>query len=110
MLAWDCKLSAAAGRGDYMTMARAKYQYLRLNPYRAEAYQDFASLLEGLSDSLTPAERAECASLAALALDRLEEVRAATSPLAYRIQERPDWDFYDAVVLRLQAIREGADR
>jgi len=46
LLAWDCKLAAAAQRADLPAMVEAKYHYLLLSRYRGEVYLDFVSLLE----------------------------------------------------------------
>ena len=98
MVAWDCKFAAAAQRGDLPAMAEAKYQYLRLNPYRGEVYEEFAALLENSGGG---ARRRE---LARMAISRLEETREKTSPLAYRIVDRPDWAFAPDVLARLERI------
>lgn len=104
MLAWDCKYAAALQRGDGVETARAKYQYLRLNQYRGEVYEEFTALLEHLSARASQEELLQYAALAKQAADQLEEVNTRTSPLAYRIAERPDLAFADSIIARLNLI------
>ena len=104
MLAWDCKLAAAAQRADLPGMAEAKYRYLRLNRYRGEVYEDFAALLENACAQGSDEERERYAALAQAAIDQLEEVEKSTDPLAYRIADKPDWGFRDEVLEKLTSI------
>lgn len=105
MLAWDCKFAQAAAEVDYPAMTAYRYQYLRLNPYRPEVYQEMTTLLEnackqdpeGLDTYQTLAEQT-----AAL----LEEVYTRTSPLAYKIADSPDFSFRPALLIRLEQITE----
>lgn len=106
MLAWDCRFAAAAQAADAHGMVRAKFQYLRLNPYRGEVYQDFTALVEESSASCSPAELDEYQTLAQAVIHQIEEVNRNTSPLAWRIADQPDLDFIADVTPRLQAIIE----
>ncbi len=110
MLAWDCMRTAAVERGDMPAAAEAGYRYLRLNPYRGSAYLDFTALLESARDTAPPDEQSRYSDYAARALARLQEVRAGTSPLAYRIAESPDWSFAEGVTDRLTAFTEKGER
>lgn len=106
MLAWDCKYADAVRRGDYPAMAEAKYHYLRLNPYRGEVYEDFTLLLENACAQGSPQELSQYISLARSAIQQLEEVNEKTSPLAYRIAEKPDLTFSTDLLARLYSITE----
>lgn len=106
MLAWDCKFAASAQRLDGPEMARTRYQYLRLNGYRGEVYEEFTQLLENLSARGSQEELKLYSDLANKAKTQLEEVRDKTSPLAYRIADKPDLEFADAVIARLKCVSE----
>lgn len=106
MLAWDCKYTAATQRMDGPAMAESKWQYLRLNKYRGEVYEDFTQLLENLSASASQGELQVYQSLAGQALDQLETVTAQTSPLAYRIVDRPELEFVPEIRARLERIAQ----
>lgn len=104
MLAWDCKFAAAAQQFDTAEMVRTKYQYLRLNRYRGEVYQDFTLLLENACQQATPEELSEYKTLAEAATKQLEEVTQTTSDLAYRIADKPELDFSAEILQRLSNI------
>lgn len=105
MLAWDCRFAQAAAAADYPAMAEYRYQYLRLNPYRPEVYEDMAALLENACIQ-TPEGLRSYQVLAEQTAELMEEVYARTSPLAYRIADQPDFSFCPALLIRLQVIRE----
>jgi hypothetical protein len=106
MLAWDCKFAAAAQRADTAEMVRTRYQYLRLNRYRGEVYEDFTSLLENACASCSQKERLEYAALAQAVISQLEEVNRNTSFLAYRIADKPELEFSAEIISRLSLISE----
>ena len=105
MLAWDCKFALAAQEADYRTMAECRFQYLRLNPYRPEVYEEMTALLENAC-AQDPAGLETYKALAEQTAGQLEEVYARTSPLAYRIVDRPDFSFRPAILIRLEDIEE----
>lgn len=109
MLAWDCKLAAAARRADVSAMAEYKYQYLRLNRYRGEVYEDFAALLENACVQGSDPELVRYKILAQTVITQLEEVNRTTSFLAYRIADKPELDFSPQVDMRLNQIIERID-
>ena len=105
MLAWDCKFALAAQEADYRTMAECRFQYLRLNPYRPEVYEEMTALLENAC-AQDPAGLETYKALAEQTAGQLEEVYARTCPLAYRIVDRPDFSFRPAILIRLEDIEE----
>ncbi|MGI5930331.1 O-antigen ligase family protein [Pseudoflavonifractor sp.] len=105
MLAWDCKFAQAAAQADYPAMAEYRYQYLRLNPYRPEVYEEMATLLENACQE-APEEIALYKTLAEQTQQLLEEVYQRTSPLAHKIVDRPDFSFRPALLIKLQDIEE----
>lgn len=109
MLAWDCKLAAAARRADVSAMAEYKYRYLRLNRYRGEVYEDFAALLENARVQGSEPELVRYKILAQTVITQLEEVNRTTSFLAYRIADKPELDFSPQIYMRLNQIIERID-
>ncbi len=109
LLAWDCKLAAAAQRADLPAMVESKYQYLRLSRYRGEVYQDFADLLENACVQGSREELVRYKTLAQSVLSQLEEVNQATSPLAYRIADKPELEFTPRIADRMNQIIERID-
>lgn len=109
MLAWDCKLAAAARRADLSAMAEYKYQYLRLNRYRGEVYEDFAALLENACVQGSDSELVRYKTLAQAAITQLKEVNRTTSFLAYRIADKPELDFSPQIYARFNQIIERID-
>lgn len=106
MVALDCKFAACVQRMDGPGMARAKYRYLRLSPYRGEVFEDFTQLLENLCVQASAEECALYRDLAGQALKLLEEVEQKTSPLAYRIADKPELAFVEAISARLRTIAD----
>ena len=106
MVAWDCVCQTAKARKDTMRMVMAKYQYLRLNRYRAEVYEDFSAMIEAASANCTEDEMREYLRLASAVIQQMEEVREQTSPLAYRIVDKPELDFMEEVTARLNHVVE----
>ena len=106
MVAWDCKFGAAARRADLPAMVEAKYHYLLLSRYRGEVYLDFVSLLENACAQGSPEELSRYQTLAQNVIQQLEEVNRTTSPLAYRIADKPQLEFSGEVLRRLQIITE----
>ena len=109
MLAWDCKLAAAAQRVDLSAMVEYKYQYLRLNRYRGEVYEDFAALLENACVQGSGPELVRYKTLAQSAITQLKEVNQTTSFLAYRIADKPRLDFSPQIYARFNHIIERID-
>lgn len=109
MLAWDCKLAACAQRGDVPGMVECRYQYLRLSRYRGEVYQDFTDLLENACVQGSEAELVRYKALAQAVIEQLEEVNRTTSPLAYRIVDKPELGFSPQICGRLNQIAERID-
>lgn len=109
MLAWDCKLAAAARRADVSAMTEYKYQYLRLNRYRGEVYEDFAALLENARVQGSGPELVRYKTLAQAIITQLEEVNRTTSFLAYRIADKPELDFSPQIYAQLNQIIERID-
>lgn len=109
MLAWDCRLAAAAKRADLPAMVENKYQYLRLNRYRGQVYEDFTALLENACVQGSDTELVQYKSLAQAVIKQLEEVNETTSPLAYRIADKPELDFSPQIYARLNQIVERND-
>ena len=105
MLAWDCKFAQAAAEADYPAMATYRYQYLQLNPYRPEVYQEMTTLLENACVQ-APEGLELYQTLAEQTAVLLEEVYARTSPLAYKIADAPDFSFRPALLIRLETITE----
>ncbi len=103
MLAWDCKFAQAAAESDWTAMAEYRYRYLRLNPYRPEVYEEMTALLENACRA-DPANLETYQTLAEKTGALLEEVYERTSPLAYRIVDKPDFSFRPALLNRLQLI------
>lgn len=106
MLAWDCKFAAAARRASLPDMVEAKFRYLRLNRYRGEVYKEFTALLENAWAQGSPEELSIYRYLAQTVIEQLEEVRAHTNPLAYRLADKPDLDFSQEILQRLQILKE----
>lgn len=105
MLAWDCKYAQAAVEVDYPSMTSYRYNYLLLNPYRSEVYEGMATLLE--TACRQDSEHTDIyQTLAEATRRRLEEVMDRTSPLAWRIADRPDFSFAPAVLQRLNDLEE----
>lgn len=109
MLAWDCKFAACAQRADLNGMVQAKFQYLRLNKYRGEVYEEFTALLEQACVQGSPSERYQYHNFAQSTILLLEEVKQTTSPLAYRIVDQPELEFSTDISARLQAILDRKD-
>lgn len=109
MLAWDCKLAAAARRADVSAMVEYKYQYLRLNRYRGQVYEDFTALLENACVQGSGPELVRYQILAQTVITQLEEVNRTTSFLAYRIADKPELDFSPQIDMRLNQIIERID-
>lgn len=109
MLAWDCKLAAAARRADLSAMVEYKYQYLRLNRYRGEVYDEFSALLANASVQGSEAELVRYKTLAQAVITQLEEVNRTTSFLAYRIADKPELDFSPQVYMWMNQIIERID-
>ncbi len=105
LLAWDCKAKAALARGDEAEALRARWGYLRLNRYREEAYRSFTGLLESAWPRLTGAERQEAAELAENASALLSGLEESTSPLAWRIADKPQLAFTGELLQRLEEYR-----
>lgn len=105
MLAWDCKFAQAAAAADYPSMTSYRYQYLQLNPYRPEVYEEMTTLLENACNQ-APEGLDLYQTLAEQTARLLEEVYARTSPLAYKIADRPDFSFRPALLIRLETITE----
>lgn len=101
--------SAAAQRADLPAMVESKYQYLRLSRYRGEVYQDFADLLENACVQGSREELVRYKTLAQSVLSQLEEVNQATSPLAYRIADKPELEFTPRIADRMNQIIERID-
>lgn len=110
MLAWDCQYTAALQRGDPAAMAEAKLQYLRLNRYRGEVYEDFTALLEQNCALCSPEELSRYSEMAQIIIDQLKEVKERTHPLAYRIADKPQLDFSDEILQRLENLKELKER
>lgn len=104
MLAWDCRYILNKAAMDGAGMAQAQYQYLRLNRYRAEVYRDFVRQLTALNAEGTDAEKQVYKKLAGLTIKQLEQTIETTSTLAYRIADKPDFRFSDAVIEALTKI------
>lgn len=109
ILAWDCRLAAAAQRADLPVMVESKYQYLRLSRYRGEVYEDFAALLENAYVYGSDAELIQYKAMAQAVISQLEEVNRTTSPLAYRIADKPELEFSPQIYARLNQIIERID-
>lgn len=105
MLAWDCKFAQAAAEADYPSMVTYRYQYLQLNPYRPEVYEEMTTLLENACVQ-APEGLDIYQTLAEQTAVLLEEVYARTSPLAYKIADAPDFSFRPALLIRLESITE----
>lgn len=109
MLAWDCKFAAATQRADLPEMVKDKYQYLRLNRYRGEVYEEFTELLENACVQGSPEELVQYRALAQAVILQMEEVNRNTSPLAYRIADKPELDFTAQLLPRLNQVAERID-
>ena len=106
MVAWDCKFGAAARRADLPAMVEAKYRYLRLNRYRGEVYEGFTALLENACAQGSREELSRYLTVTRSVMQQLEEVNHTTSPLAYRIADKPQLDFSGEILERLHQIEE----
>lgn len=106
MVAWDCKFGAAARRADLPAMVDAKYSYLRLNRYRGEVYEAFTELLENACAQGSQAELSRYLTVTQNVIQQLEEVNRTTSPLAYRIADKPQLDFSGGILERLHQVEE----
>ena len=106
MLAWDCKFAAATQRADVGEMVRMKYQYLRLNRYRGEVYEDFTQLLENACAQASAEDLLLYQSMAQAIITQLEEVNRTTRDLAYRIADRPALEFSEEILQRLSQITQ----
>ena len=102
--AWDCKFQASRHRLRHSEMLDAKYHFLRLNRYQAEAYAEFADLFETAYRESGGGEHAAYRSLALAVIAQIEDVRENTSPLAYRIADSPGLEFIIPVQTRLKRI------
>lgn len=109
LLAWDCKVAACVQRGDVPGMVESKYQYLRLSRYRGEVYQEFTDLLENACVQGSETELVRYQTLARAVIAQLEEVNQTTSPLAYRIVDKPELNFSPQIRGRLNQIIERID-
>lgn len=106
MIAWDWAAGKAAGEDRPMEAVHARYQYLLLNPYRGEVYEEMTSMLEALWPDASPGERDTLRETAEDVTDRLKEVEARTRPSAYRMAEPPDFSFAPGVLGRLTQLTE----
>lgn len=106
MVAWDCKFGAAARRADLPAMVEAKYNYLRLSRYRGEVYEEFTALLENACAQGSQGELSRYLTVTENVIQQLEEVNRTTSPLAYRIVDKPQLDFSGEVLERLHQTKE----
>ena len=106
MVAWDCKFGAAARRADLPAMVEAKYNYLRLNRYRGEVYEEFTALLENACAQGSQEELSRYLTVTENVIQQLEEVNRTTSPLAYRIVDKPQLGFSGEILERLHQRKE----
>lgn len=93
-LVWDAKALVCATQGDFETMVQYKRQALACARYALPEYLDYFQLLRRAAEAC---ERQGDAARAALCRQRmleipdlLDEVRAITSPLAWKIQDQPE--------------------
>ena len=105
LLAWDCKAKAALARGDGAEALRARWGWLRLNRYREEAYRAFVGQLEAAWPGLTGSQRQDAALLAENAALQMENLENSTSPLAWRIADKPQLAFTGELLQRLEEYR-----
>ena len=81
----------------------------RLSRYRGEVYQEFTDLLENACVQSSETELVRYQTLAQAVITQLEEVNQTTSPLAYRIVDKPELYFSPQIRERLNQIIERID-
>lgn len=104
MVALDCKFALYLHRGDGPSMAQTKLQYLRLSPYRAQVHEDFAVLMTQLCAQCSPEELPIYQDLAREGAEILEEVKQRTSPLAWRISDKPEPERSQTAIAQLRSL------
>ena len=99
-LAWDAKAEAAFFGGDGEAMITCKCKAIELNPYGKDRYEDyFDKLLIYLKAYLNAGMEASAKYCREQILEiprMLEQVRMNTSPLAWKIYDKPELDLAES--------------
>ena len=94
--AYDAMALVHYSNKDYLQMVEAKYEALLLQPYRIEEYDDFVTQAK---EAITYFEENGDTQSADLCKEKLQEVpdileavKARTNPIAYKINDKPEFD------------------
>ena len=108
-LMWDCKALVSATQGDFETMVQYKRQALDCAPYVLTEYLDYFQLLRRAMETCQKQGDAPRAALYAKRLleipDLLDSVKARTSPLAWKIQDKPELDLPEEYAAYLNSLQ-----
>ena len=108
-LVWDCKALVSATQGDFETMVQYKRQALDCAPYVLTECLDYFQLLRRAMETCQKQGDAPRAALYAKRLleipDLLDSVKARTSPLAWKIQDKPELDLPEEYAAYLNSLQ-----
>ena len=107
-LAWDAKANAAYADGDFGEVIACKQNAIALNKYAAEEYEDYFNKLRiGRELYLQSGDQAsaEICKAELLAIpDRMEQVVADTSSIAWKIADVPELVLSDESMAYIQSL------
>lgn len=108
-VAWNAQAVTAQQQGDYSAVVYAKRKAIACNRYELAEYTDYLDQLLTGAQQYTETGQSENAALCIEEARRipayLAELEAETSPLAWRIADRPQLELPQAYVDRLNALR-----
>ena len=90
--AWRLMAFRSSAFGDYETMVTATERYLDLRRYDMEAYSDMVVMLDTVKSNISDTSGIKLIDDELLNIkNRLSEMEKTTSPLAYRLRDKPDF-------------------
>ena len=108
--AHSAKGNAAFGKGNILEMISEKEEAIRLAPYYLEGYLDYFDKLEEVMKRYEQmgdfASAETCREKILRIPDMLEQVKANTSPIAWKIQHTPELDLPPKYQYRLKYLEE----
>ena len=108
--AHSAKGNAAFGKGNILEMISEKEEAIRLAPYYLEGYLDYFDKLEEVMKRYEQigdfASAETCREKILRIPDMLEQVKANTSPIAWKIQHTPELDLPKKYQYRLKYLDE----
>lgn len=92
--AWRMQAFRSSSYGDYDTMTESVARYLSIRKYDMEAYSDMIVLLDKTAKRIKKDDPGSAKVLAdniVAILDMIEKTKNATSPLAYKLRDLPEF-------------------